>query len=195
MKRTCIVPNCGLPHHSNGYCTGHRQRVAKTGSPGDSMLIRGPGALSLLNIQKPHGDSGCWYWRQGRVGYTQIKVNGSSLQAHRFVYEELVGTIPPDSDLDHLCHTADLSCGGGRDCPHRACVNPSHLEPVSHAENVRRGRGLAAKNASKTHCIRGHEFSPENTRYRMKNGRPYRACIACQQERNQERANALRGIT
>jgi hypothetical protein len=48
------------------------------------------------------------------------------LLVHRDVYEQLVGPIPEGLVLDHLCRN-------------RSCCNPAHLEPVTTAENVRRG--------------------------------------------------------
>jgi hypothetical protein len=70
--------------------------------------------------------NGCWRWL-GR-----FDANGYGRQgrrwAHRIVYELLVGPIPAGAVLDHLCRT-------------KWCVNPDHLEPVTHAENCRRGAG------------------------------------------------------
>jgi HNH endonuclease len=47
--------------------------------------------------------------------------------AQRVYYEERFGPVPVGTELDHLCRV-------------RACINPDHLEPVTHAENCRRGR-------------------------------------------------------
>lgn len=73
---------------------------------------------------------GCWIWHGGTTrrenGYGRFKLNGKKYTAHRFLYELLVGPIPPGHELDHLCRVT-------------RCVRPSHLEPVTHAENVRRG--------------------------------------------------------
>lgn len=69
--------------------------------------------------------SGCWLWTGGttRSGYG---VYGKpQTTAHRVSYELHVGPIPSGHDMDHLCRN-------------RACVNPDHLEPVSHHENMRR---------------------------------------------------------
>jgi len=72
-------------------------------------------------------DAGCWIWQRSkdRKGYGQIRVDGRLTYAHRYMYERHVGTIPAGLELDHLCCVP-------------ACCNPAHLEPVTHAENVRR---------------------------------------------------------
>ncbi len=59
--------------------------------------------------------------------------------AHRRAWEEHFHTdLPEGMTLDHACHTADVTCPGGRSCPHRACVNPLHMEVVPQAENSKR---------------------------------------------------------
>jgi hypothetical protein len=68
---------------------------------------------------------------------------------------------------------------------HRRCVNPEHLEPVTSAVNTRRGRSPSAVNARKTHCVRGHEFTPQNTAWKVSTARPRprRLCRACRRGR------------
>ncbi|WP_396653538.1 HNH endonuclease signature motif containing protein [Microbacterium sp. WCS2018Hpa-9] len=100
-------------------------------------------------------DDECWEWIAGRnaAGYGQFRVAGAGVSpahAHRVSYEILVGNIPDGLQLDHLCRN-------------RGCVNPHHLEPVSGRVNTLRGVGPTAINAARTHCKRGHEFTPENT--------------------------------
>ncbi|MGO8905958.1 MAG: HNH endonuclease signature motif containing protein [Solirubrobacteraceae bacterium] len=70
-------------------------------------------------------------WKD-KDGYCRVRVGGRTHLAHRAAYEERYGEIPDGTELDHLC--------GYRDC-----VNPEHLEAVSHAENIRRGRGTKLK--------------------------------------------------
>lgn len=95
---------------------------------------------------------GCWLYTGALMvdGYARVKDASSDLAllVHRVVYTELVGPIPDGLVLDHLCRV-------------RNCVNPKHLEPVTGAENLR--RGVRARLGERTHCSEGHELTPENT--------------------------------
>jgi hypothetical protein len=110
----------------------------------------------------------CWLWAGTEMarGYPYFKVNGRMVRAHRFAYKLLVGAIPEGLTLDHLCRVT-------------LCVNPRHLEPVTHRVNILRGDGLAAHNAGVTACPKGHAYDERNTlRTRGK-----RQCRACSRER------------
>lgn len=112
-------------------------------------------------IAKVDTSGDCWLWTGAvsSAGYGVLSVDGSLVLAHRFSYHLFVGETDA-TDLDHLCRTT-------------LCVNPFHLEPVTHAENIR--RGMAAR-PPKKRCNNGHEFTPENTG-RRKEGTRY--CIEC----------------
>ena len=116
----------------------------------------------------------CWTWTAAKTprGYGHLYDPSSRGPggAHRIVYELLVGAIPKGKVIDHLCRN-------------RACVNPVHMEIVSHRENILRGVGVAAFNAVKTACKHGHPFTDENTFY----DRGKRQCRACLQVRNGRR--------
>jgi len=123
--------------------------------------------------------SRCWLWTACKTagGYGRIRMRNHLPRvqnAHRVAYELLVGAIPKGLDLDHLCRVP-------------ACVNPYHLEPVTRRENTLRGENPPAWNNRKTHCMRGHEFSSENT-YRRPDGT--RECYACRKliDRSEELA-------
>lgn len=117
--------------------------------------------------------TGCWVWVGGwfNSGYGRIYHNGKYRRAHRVVWEKFKGLIPYDKQLDHLCRN-------------RLCVNPDHLELVTSKENTMRGISFAATNATKTHCLRGHAFTAENT---ISRGRGGRDCRACKVERDRLR--------
>lgn len=95
--------------------------------------------------------TGCWEWdgRIGTGGYGLLQANRVRKLAHRASYEINVGPILDGLQIDHLCRN-------------RRCVNPKHLEQVTMQENVRRGEGVSARNARKTHCPYGHPYSGEN---------------------------------
>lgn len=129
--------------------------------------------------------NGCWRWTRPlrSNGYADFFYEGKSRRAHRVAYEHFSGPIPDGLEPDHLCHTNDLSCAGGWDCPHRACVNPEHLELVTRRVNALRGRSAAAANSAKETCKRGHPFDDANTYYPSTGGRQ---CKACRAERSRE---------
>lgn len=80
----------------------------------------------------------CWLY-DGPLnpdGYGHARVDGRKVGVHRAAFQVLVGPIPAGLQLDHLCRNRD-------------CYNPAHLEPVTNAENRR--RGLVARNGFAKH--------------------------------------------
>ena len=129
--------------------------------------------------------SGCWLWAASvdSGSYGTFKVNGSVVGAHRYAYELANGPIPKGLDLDHKCRV-------------RGCVNPDHLEAVTHAENIRRGE-TGKHNSIKTHCPHGHEYTAENTFYRKrKDGYRIRNCRICNRDevRRYNARRLMRGV-
>ncbi|MBO1267099.1 HNH endonuclease signature motif containing protein [Arthrobacter cavernae] len=76
--------------------------------------------------------------------------------AHRVIYEKLVGPIPKDYVIDHICRVHD-------------CVNPEHLRAITRSQN-------ADANRIKTHCPRGHAYDEKNTYIDGDGGRRCRSC-------------------
>lgn len=118
--------------------------------------------------------TGCWEWVafSDKIGYGRYQLCGRQMLAHRVSYEAECGPIPDGLVIDHLCRNP-------------SCVNPAHLEAVTQLENVRRGKS-GLHNARKTHCPRGHEYTPENLLPR-KNGK--RDCRECSRIRDRARSD------
>jgi hypothetical protein len=114
----------------------------------------------------PVPESGCHLWVGRNVkGYGIFCVGGVNKLAHRYAYEQKNGPIPKGLEIDHLCQVP-------------MCVNPDHMEPVTHNENMARGK------PTRTRCKHGHEFTPENTVIRKrKTGKTYRECRECERDR------------
>lgn len=134
----------------------------------------------------PEPNSGCWLWTgavnphgYGNVG-AWIGDRQVTVPVHRLVYQTHKGPIGDGLVLDHKCRTP-------------CCVNPDHLEPVTQAENMRRGSVLAASKAlraNQTHCLRGHPLSGANL-YVAANGQ--RRCRQCSASRDRQRRRLFRG--
>lgn len=157
---TCSIEGCERGHLARGWCSVHYRRWRKHGDPLTLLLDRSLSATerfwSKVDVRGPDE---CWLWTAGtsQEGYGQCRF-GKMCAAHRVAYVLLVGPIPEGLQLDHVCHNIDLSCAGGPTCPHRRCVNPAHLEPVTGLVNYYRGR----TSPNKTHCPQGHPYAGDN---------------------------------
>ncbi len=161
-KRLCVVDGCSKPQHARGWCLTHYEQWRR-----NSTDLRGPLPAVLRfwsSVQEEPGDNGCWIWMAGKVkGYALFHMGKQHVLGHRWAWEQENGPIPDGVELDHLCRVP-------------ACVRPSHLEPVTHQENVIRGIGPSAVNARKTHCRNGHPYD-------VVTSRGYRECSLCQAAR------------
>lgn len=122
--KVCAVEGCDRRVKAKGYCASHYQNFRRLGKPETGTR---PVADRFWEKVDRRGEDDCWLWTGAlQKGYGHmLGVRGKSLRAHRVAYELLVGRIPDGCELDHLCRNPK-------------CVNPAHLEPVSHAENIRR---------------------------------------------------------
>lgn len=116
----------------------------------------------------------CWLWTAAvqSKGYGSFAIGGITYSAHRLAYEDANGPIPDGKQIDHLCRV-------------RQCVNPEHMEPVTGAENTRRGffdRG---------ECKNGHDLTAEAPYVtRTASGRQRRECRQCRREQQARRVKA-----
>lgn len=126
----------------------------------------------------------CWNWTGCLVyGYGCFGVFGKTVRAHRFSYELFNGPIPANLVLDHLCRN-------------RACVNPAHLEAVSHWTNNARGIGISAENLRKVYCKRGHLLEGDNLKnYPYVKGRQCRICANMHAKQYAEQKRRAAGVS
>lgn len=132
-------------------------------------------------------DDLCWIWKGAKTpqGYGSFWCDGKHVLAHRWSYERFRGPILLEQ-IDHLCRNP-------------ACINPSHLEPVTRSENVKRGLVPAitrARQRAKTHCPNGHPYDGDNLFISWSGGRLCRECTRIQKRdymRRQRITGASRG--
>lgn len=165
MSGVCRYHSCLRPAKVRGFCRPHYVAAYQR----DKTLAKLTSADRFWAKVDRNGPDGCWLWTGTMAGgYGQVQVARVKQPAHRWAYQHLVGPIPVGLVLDHLCRN-------------QLCVNPTHLEPVTVAENIRRGRAPSVAFGIATHCKHGHEFAPENTIVRgySSDGTPHRRCRVC----------------
>lgn len=109
-------------------------------------------------------NDGCHEWggHLNHNGYGTFWVDGRTVPAHRWAYEQVHGPVPEGLQIDHLCRNP-------------RCVNPAHLEAVTGRENLLRGRTFQAANAAKDACPKGHPYDGVNSK-------GSRTCRTCDRE-------------
>lgn len=190
----CSITGCTKPVKGRGWCGQHYERWLKNGDPLKARrYTRDPVERFERDVIR---GPGCWTWKGNHdpSGYARMSAGGAhkTMKTATWAYEHFVGPTPDGAHLDHKCHTNDSTCAGGVDCPHRGCVNPWHLEPVTGEENVARGLSPTAENARKTHCPQGHPYDAANTYRRPGGGRACRICRAASTVRWNEKARKAR---
>lgn len=129
MKGLC---KCGCGMKTRIPERNHSRYNEIKGVPRDYIRghnIKNPNGTYLKSMRYEVDSNGCWVWKMNicSTGYGQVKVNGKNVLAHRYYYSCYnYDELKEDMQIDHLCRVP-------------ACVNPSHLQQVTPAVNVRRG--------------------------------------------------------
>lgn len=187
MQEKCAEADCEKWAKWRGLCQRHyiADQYRDKPPPTDEELAN---RIFPKVIEDP--GTNCWEWQgarharygHGMFGYNALGRN-TTRYVHDWMWEFLVGPVPEGLVLDHLCRNT-------------RCCNPVHLEPVTSEENILRGDGPTAVNARKTHCIHGHEFTPENTRMQRQapssGGTWMRVCKTCARDKARKYAKARR---
>jgi hypothetical protein len=143
---------------ARGLCWKHYRRVTRYGSPDIFFKLRAPLEERLEAYTDRNGPipdyapqlGPCWLWTgtKTRLGYGQISSGPHRTNyAHRLIYARATGSMPR-LELDHLCRVP-------------SCVNPAHLEPVTHRTNQLRSPLMEAER-NKRFCVNGHDRTGRN---------------------------------
>lgn len=175
MRSPCRRVGCEKLSRARGFCMNHYEQARRRNFP-IAWKINPPAEERFLaKVNKGVGDA-CWLWTGGvsDTGYGSFGDNGRTQSAHRWSYEHFVGPVPEGLDLDHLCRI-------------RRCVNPTHLEAVTHRVNALRGDAPGIVAWRTNVCHRGHSLEDAYLAHRS-DGRITRRCRTCRIERARARA-------
>lgn len=145
---------------------------------------------ALLVATAERTDEGCLLVTKGSAtrGYRKVWADGRGWFAHRLAMEVILGRplLPGRAEsVDHECHNAS-SCDLGEVCPHRRCIERTHLSICDQTENWKKGRlGAVARRRSLTHCPQGHRYTSQTSAYYKKKG--WRRCNICHRDKERER--------
>ena len=116
--------------------------------------------------------SGCWLWTfaPNSAGYGNISYQDKRMGAHRASHISFNGAIPESYDVHHVCNN-------------RICVNPAHLEAVTHSVNMKAQKPRKRK----AECVNGHSLTLENV-YEWKGNRGCRTCRTSAWKRYREKS-------
>lgn len=127
MDRICEFEGCEEPQHSRGLCGGHSRQIKRAGTlrPLRRQRQRGLSSEEVAKwmMTQTVVDGDCWLWQGATCrGYPTVWVDGRMWKGHRLAYHHLVGHLPQSDAVHHRC-------------ANRLCLNPAHLQRVSHREN------------------------------------------------------------
>lgn len=134
----CSGPACDNPGNQGGLCHGHRKQ-ARRGQKLSPLKFRAPASMPLQDRLDHYTDKSgeCWIWTGNKhpSGYGMLTWEGRPRYAHRLWFEQLHGQVAAGMDIDHMCRNP-------------SCVNPAHLQAVSHKQNGENQTNLQDNNKS-----------------------------------------------
>jgi|SRR6266436_10149715 len=125
--------------------------------------------VDMNGPKKPWMRKRCWIWRAflTKKGYASITFRSKKTYAHILSYLIHIGPIGEGLEIDHKCRTTN-------------CIRPSHLQAITHRENMLRGNTIVTMQTARTHCPKNHPLSGENLYvYAGKRG-----CFICRREQS-----------
>lgn len=160
-KKVFSIERTGFPTFPNRYMTDDQK---------GRYVLREFGIRPIIDEE-----TGCWHWplAVSEKGYGKWWWNSSTTNAHRWMLGQVKGrAIKRKYDVDHCVWAG---------CAYRDCVRPSHLEQVTRAENIRRGKYIGKMVESGVWCPEGHPYNNDNTRYEYDPlvGISFRSCKTC----------------
>jgi hypothetical protein len=202
VERTCGVEGCTDPVKGLGWCGAHYQRWSQYGDPkgappplslpGESWLavpgyesiykVSNLGRVQVLPIRGRQSKILRPHRRPDGHFKIQLTIDGRrrKFYVHKLVMMAFVGPCPEGMEVRHL----------NGDPGDNSLLNLVYGTKSENAvDRLLHGRD---RNGRKTHCPRGHEYTPENTYVYNKGVRGHRQCRACRKQRMQERTEALR---
>lgn len=164
-ESTCSVIGCvkSIRGGGRGLCPMHYRRLRKHGSTADPKVDN----FARYEVDP---ETKCWTWvgpTDGKgYGFFSRKYRGEK-RAHRAFWVRHNGPIDSDLEIDHLCRN-------------RGCVNPDHMEQVTHWENMQRAeRGQWGTET----CRSGkHDVTGPNAWVTFKSRPEDRWCRGCYEE-------------
>lgn len=179
MSLAATKPSIPMPDPKRHGKENHKRWEVLPGRD-KALGTRGPLPRSMFNRfwekVDERSEDDCWAFSDlNHAGYGRLWFRSPSSQqacvlAHVFSYEIHVGPVPEGLELDHTCRN-------------RACVNPTHLEPVTHAENMRRGQAPSMLLRHANRCAQGHDLSePDNYFFY----RGVKNCKVCNRRRDRQ---------
>ena len=149
-----------------------RRRLGLTDLERFYSFVNKYGPVAKNNPELGH----CHIWGGGTTkGYAIFWAEGTSHRAHVWIYKKVGRTIPDGLTLDHFA------------CDVTLCVNPDHVRPATHAENILRSQGRAALNSLKMKCPKGHPYGRLNSA-------GSRECLTCKRTQQRQMRQSERAL-